>query len=446
MKKSVLRNIFVAIFCVFVMGFGAGCDLNEYFTETAGHACSHEYNIEYIWQDYASCKAKASCKKCEYSIEEVGVISRSTEPTKYNSCTDNEEYTWTAVFTNELFESSTKIETTKTASHNYKESEITWAKDLENNEYCRMKLTCEVCNEVETLTTYNITTTTTDATCTQDGKIEYIAHFENGKTATKNEIIPKSHSYTIQYIWNKAEDKILSCEAKKICSKCSTSSEKHELSLERILVENMQKENVEGGFRYIADFKTAELETQYSEVLQNNNPADDPSEPDSPTNPCSNYITYTATKVDEETYDIYFNGTCVFDGAACIIEENVFKIIGCNISFDVEKATYFPAEESPIEFEISSQNGNDLTIKFVKKTAAYVLKTYTLTATAEDGSIEEYNSYIEFYSDSTATLFVNLAENIYVPFQIFPTWTKTGDTTIQIDYNGELLEFEVEVV
>ncbi len=445
MKKSVLRNIFVAIFCVLVMGFGAGCDLNEYFTETAGHACSHEYNIEYIWQDYASCKAKASCKKCEYSIEEVGVISRSTEPTKHASCTDNEEYTWTAVFTNELFESSTKIETTKTASHNYKESEITWAKDLENNEYCRMKLICEACSEVKTLTTYNITTTTTDATCTQDGKIEHIAHFENGKTATKIEIIPKSHSYTIQYIWNKAEDKILSCEAKKICSKCSTSSEKHELSLERILVENMQKENIEDGFRYIADFKSSELETQYSEVLQNNNPADNLSEPDSPTNPCSNYITYTATKVDEETYNIYSSGTCVFNEAICVIEGKVFRITDYYISPNVkdpeyEEIMFCLAEESPIEFEISSQNGNNFTIKFVKKTAVYVYNSYSLT----DGE-NDYNSYIEFYSDNTATLFVNLAENIYVPFQIFPIWTKTGDATIQFDYNRELLEFEVEV-
>ena len=440
MRKRVLRNIFVAIFCVLIMGIGVGCDLNEYFTKTAPEACSHEYNIEYIWQDYTSCKATASCKKCESSFEEYGVLTRSSEPTQIASCSSDELHLWTAAFTNELFENQTKIESTRAGSHNYKETEITWSKDLENNECCRMKLICEVCNDVKTFTTKDITTSTTDATCTTDGKIEYTAHFENGRTATKSQIIPKSHDYTIQYFWNKTNGNISSCEAKKICSKCSTTTENHELSLEKILVEDMQKETVEGGFRYVANFKTSDLETQYSETIENDK-SNDPTDPDEPTIPDSNFIIYTATKVDEDIYDIYFNDTCVLSGAMCVIEDNIFKITDCAISFDSDDTMFCLAEESPIEFEIVSQSENNITLKFAKKTATYVLKSYTLT----DGE-NDYDSYIEFYSDNTACLFVNLADNIYVPFQIFTSWTKTGDTTIQIDYNGELLEFEVEMV
>ncbi len=459
MKKCVLGWVIVTIFCSFVVGFLSGCDDERYSTETAGEACFHEYKIEYFWQGYDSCKAKATCKKCENFIEENGVVLRDEQPKKVATCTSSGEYIWTASFTNKLFSDNTKIETTDALSHSY-EKEVEWSKNLQNEEYCRVKLNCKTCGDVKEMTTYNITITAkTNATCTSEGEIKYTAKFDDGTTITKSETIKKSHNYDTTYVWNKDKNgAIISCEAWTICSECSNSKNKYKQLIERISVESMEKQEVNGGYRYVAKFKTSGLETQYSNEIEQSPAGDSPTqteesseETEYSTGDVSSYVIYTAEKIDEGLCKIYFEGTCVLKSATYEIEETICKITDCEFTFDFGDITFCLSDENFIQFEIDGEKDGKTILKFEKKSSKYISK-FTLKCSETDNTNlygmpeREIPAYIEFYADNSACLFVNIVDNIYFPFQIFTSYEEKGENTIEIDYYGETLTFEVENV
>ena len=161
------------------------------------------------------------------------------------------------------------------------------------------------------------------------------------------------------------------------------------------------------------------------------------------TEPVSNYITYTLESLNENFCKIYFEDTCILNTATYEIGSTC-KITGCEFSFDFGETTFILADEMPLEFEIGEENDKGYSLKFKKKSPIYTT-TLTLecteTITNPNANNYDVSSYIEFYSDNSACLFVNI-NNIYFPFQTYSSWEKE-ENIIKIDYFGEILSFEV---
>ncbi len=425
------------------MLFAVGCNELINFLKTADDECSHDYTIEYFWQGYSQCKGVATCKKCGKRVEKNATVVRGEDPCQEHSCTEDEKYIWTATFSNEIFEETSKIETTRSASHSFVEDEVVWSRDLEDKDYCRIPKRCSVCGHEESEITYNITKNTTPATCTKDGKIEYFATFANGRKETKITEILASHDYSLQYFWVEENEKIVACSAYKICTRCSIESENHKIFVEGISVDNMQKiyvEDEENCYYYIANFTTYGLTPQTSQKIYESSSITDNNEQPKGENEIKEILSFSAKKNENNYYDIYFQGSLILQNTTAIIEGNVFKLIGCEISFEDGDVFYFIDEESFVQFDIFSQDENNLALNYIHYEPMYICDNYKIT----NGKVE-YDSFVEFYPDRTACLFVNILDDIYFPFLPFNNWKIDLNNTIQIVYLEEILQFEIAV-
>lgn len=122
-----------------------------------------------------------------------------------------------------------------------------------------------------------------------------------------------------------------------------------------------------------------------------------------------------------------------------IVEGTTFKLIGCEISFEDGDFFYFIDEESFVQFEISSQNENTFALNYIHYEPTYVYGDYKIT-----NGDDVHNSYIEFYTDKTACLFVNILEDIYFPFLPFNNWEIDQNNKITIYYLEQVLQFTLE--
>ena len=449
-KKSLVVKILMIVYLVTTMLFYMGCNRKGNSLETADNVCCHNYTIEYSWQGYSKCKGIATCNNCNNIVEENATVIRAESPSQTHSCSQDEVYLWTAIFSNEIFENVSKFETTLSASHSYIEGEPIWSRDLDNKEYCRIPKSCSECGHEESIITYDITKTTTPATCTENGKIEYFAVFDNGRTATKVTEIIASHDYSLQYFWDKENDRIVSCRAYKICARCSSESENHKIFVEEISVDKMQKvyvENEENCYYYIANFKTYGLSPQTSEKFyehssntnNNENESNNENEQQETDNLVKEIVNYSAVKNANGFFDIYFQDTIILQNTTAIVEGTTFKLIGCEISFEDGDFFYFIDEESFVQFEISSQDEDSFALNYIHYEPIYVYGDYKIT-----NGDNVHNSYIEFYTDKTACLFVNILEDIYFPFLPFNNWEIDQNNKITIYYLEQVLQFTLE--
>ena len=161
----------------------------------------------WIWaDDKESASVKFVCENDANHIETVDAIV-STDTT-HATCTSDGKivYTAKAEFEGQKY-SDTKEVTLPAINHKYALNEWQWAEDKES---ARVKFICENdANHVETVESV-VTTDTTHATCTTDGKIVYTANaeFEGNKyTDTKEVTLPAiNHKYALKE-WQWAEDK-----------------------------------------------------------------------------------------------------------------------------------------------------------------------------------------------------------------------------------------------
>ncbi|MBR4498841.1 MAG: hypothetical protein IKP08_09195, partial [Bacteroidales bacterium] len=169
---------------------------------------SHDYALD-SWS-WAEDKESASVKfVCENDVNHVETVeSVVTTDTTHATCTTDGKIVYTA---NAEFEGNkytdTKEVTLPAINHKYALNEWLWAEDKES---ARVKFVCENdANHVETVESV-VTTDTTHATCTTDGKIVYTANaeFEGNKyTDTKEVTLPAiNHKYALKE-WQWAEDK-----------------------------------------------------------------------------------------------------------------------------------------------------------------------------------------------------------------------------------------------
>ncbi|MDO4416443.1 MAG: leucine-rich repeat protein, partial [Erysipelotrichaceae bacterium] len=226
----------------------------------------HTYGTpEYTWsEDNSTVTAKASCTGCDDVITET--VNTSYEVIK--EPTESEEGTgrYTAVFTNELFETQTKdVSIPKLIhEHTYGTPEYTWSED---NSTVTAKVSCTGCDLVITETVNTDYEVIKEPTESEEGLGRYTADFTNVRfeTQTKDVTIPKlahEHTYgTPEYTWSEDNSKVT---AKASCTGCDEVITETVNTSYEVIKEPTESE--EGLGRYTADFTNELFETQTKEV------------------------------------------------------------------------------------------------------------------------------------------------------------------------------------
>ena len=188
-----------------------------------GHSYDLEKDPEFTWaEDNKSATATFVCTTCgKEEVKDCEV----TEESKDATCTEAGTVTYTATvnFQNKDF-TATKTVDEKPLGHNYGKPEFSWTKDEDGNYVVYADFACSRCDDTQH-EKCDVTSKTTDATCTEKGETVYTATCEfNGETYTdtKTEEIPaKGHSYDLEkaptFTW--AEDN-KSAKATFVCTVC----------------------------------------------------------------------------------------------------------------------------------------------------------------------------------------------------------------------------------
>ena len=180
-------------------------------------AINHKYALnEWLWaEDKESARVKFVCENDANHVETVESVV--TTDTTHATCTTDGTivYTANAEFEGQKY-SDTKEVTLPAINHKYALNEWQWAEDKES---ARVEFICENdANHIETVDAV-VTTDTTHATCTTDGKIVYTANAEfEGQTYTdtKEVSLPAiNHKYEFD-LWQWAED-MESASVKFVC-------------------------------------------------------------------------------------------------------------------------------------------------------------------------------------------------------------------------------------
>ena len=183
----------------------------------------HKYGTpEYTWaDDNSEVTAKTVCANdATHVIEET--VKTTSEVTKQPTCEEKGETTFTATFTNTLFEAQTKtVADIDPIGHKYGAPEYTWADD---NSEVTAKMVCE--NDPTHVIEETVKTTvetTKEATCEEAGEATYTATFKNEafETQTKTAPVPAlGHAYgEPEYTWADDNSEVT---AKTVCANDAT--------------------------------------------------------------------------------------------------------------------------------------------------------------------------------------------------------------------------------
>ena len=184
---------------------------NEYEATTTEEAAAekHVYKPKFTWADDNTCTVTYTCENCkipETEAEKCEVTSEVTEPT----CTEAGKtvYTATATDKNDTKHTDTKEVPIEAIGHTYSaDPTYEWAKDYKT---CKAIFTCDKKDDTQTVEC-TVTPATTDATCTEAGKVVYTATCTfKGKEYTCPEkkettIAATDHTYSADptYEWSK---------------------------------------------------------------------------------------------------------------------------------------------------------------------------------------------------------------------------------------------------
>ena len=184
---------------------------NEYEATTTEEAAAekHVYKPKFTWADDNTCTVTYTCENCkipETEAEKCEITSEVTEPT----CTEAGKtvYTATATDKNDTKHTDTKEVPIEAIGHTYSaDPTYEWSKDYKT---CKAIFTCDKKDDTQTVEC-TVTPATTDATCTEAGKVVYTATCTfKGKEYTCPEkkettIAATDHTYSADptYEWSK---------------------------------------------------------------------------------------------------------------------------------------------------------------------------------------------------------------------------------------------------
>ena len=155
----------------------------------------HEYgNPEFKWsEDYTTCKMVFTCKDGD---DQQSIECEVTDEITDATCTENGKAVYTAKGTFDGREYTDVKEVEVPASgHTYGTPEFNWSEDYQT---CTAVFTCESCDNEQKIEC-DITSETTDPTCTEDGKTVYtatVSFADKEYTDTQEEVISATgHTY-----------------------------------------------------------------------------------------------------------------------------------------------------------------------------------------------------------------------------------------------------------
>ena len=235
-------------------------------TDALGHRFG---DVSYEWtktdKGY-TCTASAVCDVDSYTATET--VEAAAEVTKAPTCEEKGEETYTAVFTNPVFETQTQTVEIGALGHLYGEVSYKWTK-TDKGYTCTATRICQNDNtHVDKEAVAAAVEVTKAATCEEKGEETYTAVFTNKafKTQTKAvETDALGHLYgEVSYKWTK-EDKGYSCTASRVCENDKNHVEKETVTAAYKVITKATSDKAGEGL-YTATFKNAAFEEQSKKV------------------------------------------------------------------------------------------------------------------------------------------------------------------------------------
>lgn len=149
---------------------------NEYEATTTEEAAAekHVYKPEFTWADDNTCTVTYTCENCKIPATEAEKCEITFEVTEEPTCTKagKRVYTATATDKNNIKHTDTKEVPIAATDHTYSaDPTYEWSKDYKT---CKAIFTCDKKDDTQTVEC-TVTPATTDATCTEAGKVVYTA-------------------------------------------------------------------------------------------------------------------------------------------------------------------------------------------------------------------------------------------------------------------------------
>ena len=191
------------------------------------NALGHKYGeVTYTWNQTDNgytCTASRVCEN-DSSHGETETVEASREVTKAPTCEEEGEEVYTAVFTNEAFETQTQTVKTGALGHHFGDVSYEWTK-TDKGYTCTASAVCDVDSYTATETVEAAAEVTKAPTCEET----YTAVFTNPAFETQTqtvEIGALGHLYgEASYKWTKT-DKGYTCTATRICQNDNTHVDK----------------------------------------------------------------------------------------------------------------------------------------------------------------------------------------------------------------------------
>ena len=195
------------------------------------NALGHKYGeVTYTWNQTDNgytCTASRVCEN-DSSHGETETVEASREDTKAPTCEEEGEEVYTAVFTNEAFETQTQTVKTGALGHRFGDVSYEWTK-TDKGYTCTASAVCDVDSYTATETVEAAAEVTKAPTCEEKGEETYTAVFTNPAFETQTqtvEIGALGHLYgEASYKWTKT-DKGYTCTATRICQNDNTHVDK----------------------------------------------------------------------------------------------------------------------------------------------------------------------------------------------------------------------------
>lgn len=195
------------------------------------NALGHKYGeVTYTWNQTDNgytCTASRVCEN-DSSHGETETVEASREVTKAPTCEEEGEEVYTAVFTNEAFETQTQTVKTGALGHRFGDVSYEWTK-TDKGYTCTASAVCDVDSYTATETVEAAAEVTKAPTCEEKGEETYTAVFTNPAFETQTqtvEIGALGHLYgEASYKWTKT-DKGYTCTATRICQNDNTHVDK----------------------------------------------------------------------------------------------------------------------------------------------------------------------------------------------------------------------------
>ena len=234
------------------------------------NALGHKYGeVTYTWNQTDNgytCTASRVCEN-DSSHGETETVEASREVTKAPTCEEEGEEVYTAVFTNEAFETQTQTVKTGALGHRFGDVSYEWTK-TDKGYTCTASAVCDVDSYTATETVEAAAEVTKAPTCEEKGEEVYTAVFTNPAFETqtqKVEIGALGHLYgETSYKWTKT-DKGYTCTATRICQNDNTHVDKEAVAA-TVEVTKVATCEEKGEEVYTAVFTNPAFETQIQKV------------------------------------------------------------------------------------------------------------------------------------------------------------------------------------